>query len=46
MVTKLTLRLKGSVIEKAKFYAKSHTTSLSKMIESDSVTKEKEEGLK
>lgn len=46
METKLTLRLKGSVIERAKIYAKSHNTSLSKMIESylDSVTKQKEAG--
>lgn len=42
METKLTLRLEGSVIERAKIYAKGHNTSLSKMIESDSVTKEKE----
>jgi hypothetical protein len=48
METKLTLRLEGSIIERAKIYAKNHNTSLSKMIESylDSVTKEKEEGPK
>ena len=45
METKLTLRLNGKVIERAKIYARSHKTSLSKMIESylDSVTKQKKE---
>jgi hypothetical protein len=33
MDTKLTLRLKKSVIEKAKQYAQNHKISLSKMIE-------------
>jgi hypothetical protein len=33
METKLTLRLRKSVIERAKVYAKDHKTSLSKMIE-------------
>lgn len=33
MDTKLTLKLEQSIIEKAKFYAKSHRTSLSKLIE-------------
>ncbi len=44
METKLTLRLNGSVIERAKIYAKSHRISLSKMIESylDSLTREKD----
>jgi hypothetical protein len=42
MGTKLTLKLNGSVTESAK----SHTTSLSEMIESDGVTKEKGEGHK
>lgn len=43
METKLTLRLNDRVIERAKLYARSHKTSLSKMIESylDSLTKEK-----
>ena len=41
MDTKLTLRLRKSVIEGAKQYAQNHRISLSKMIESylDSVTK-------
>lgn len=45
METKLTLRLNDNVIERAKNYARSHRTSLSKMIESylDSITKEKED---
>ncbi len=45
MDTKLTLRLSDNVIKRAKLYARSHKTSLSKMIESylDSLTKEKEE---
>ena len=44
METKLTLRLKDSVIERAKIYAKSQRISLSKMIESylDSLTREKD----
>lgn len=44
METKLTLRLNDSVIERAKIYARSQKTSLSKMIESylDSLTREKE----
>ena len=33
MDTKLTLKLEHTVIEKAKNYAKSHSTSLSKLIE-------------
>jgi hypothetical protein len=33
MDTKLTLKLKNTVIENAKYYAKSHRTSLSKIIE-------------
>jgi hypothetical protein len=33
MNTKLTLNIKGSVIEEAKKYAKSNNTSLSKLIE-------------
>jgi hypothetical protein len=45
METKLTLRLNGSIIEKAKSYARSHKISLSKMIEAylDSLTREKNE---
>lgn len=44
METKLTLRLNSKVIERAKSYARSHNTSLSKIIESylDSVTKSEE----
>ena len=44
METKLTLRLNGNVIERAKVYARDHKISLSKMVESylDSVTKQKE----
>ena len=34
MDTKLTLKLKQRIIEQAKDYAKSHRTSLSKLIES------------
>lgn len=34
METKLTIRLKKEVIERAKDYAKNHKTSLSKMVES------------
>ena len=43
METKLTIRLKESVIKRAKIYARSHKISLSKMIESylDSITKDK-----
>ncbi len=33
MNTKLTIRLNKSIIENAKFYAKNHSTSLSRMIE-------------
>ena len=33
MDTKLTLKLEQAIIEKAKDYAKSHKTSLSKLIE-------------
>jgi hypothetical protein len=33
MDTKLTLKLEQAIIEKAKDYAKSHNTSLSKLIE-------------
>lgn len=33
MNTKLTLSLEGSLIKKAKNYAKSHNTSLSKIVE-------------
>jgi hypothetical protein len=41
METKLTLRLDGEVIERAKNYAQNHKISLSKMVEAylDSVTK-------
>lgn len=48
METKLTLRLNGEVIERAKVYARNHQVSLSKMIESylDSITKQKDEGLR
>lgn len=44
METKLTIRLKKRVIEKAKIYARINKTSLSKMVESylDSVTKDKQ----
>ncbi len=44
MDTKLTLRLNGNVIERAKIYARNHKISLSKMIESylDSITKQKD----
>lgn len=42
METKLTLRLNGIVIRKAKQYARNHKVSLSKMIESylESITRE------
>jgi len=45
METKLTLRLNGNVIERAKAYARNHKISLSKMIEAylDSLTKKREE---
>ena len=45
METKLTLRLNGSVIKKAKLYAKRHNISLSKMIEAylDSLTRKNEQ---
>jgi hypothetical protein len=45
MDTKLTLRLKREVIEKAKIYARDHKISLSKMIESylDNITQEKKD---
>jgi len=44
METKLTLRLNGNVIDRAKTYARNHNISLSKMIESylDNITKQKE----
>jgi hypothetical protein len=43
MNTKLTLKLDGNVIDRAKKYARSHRVSLSKIIETylDSVTKPK-----
>jgi hypothetical protein len=43
MDTKLTLRLRKSVIERAKQYAQNHRISLSKMIESylESITAQK-----
>jgi len=48
METKLTLRLKKSVIEKAKEYAHNHSISLSKMVEiyleSVTASREKEVG--
>jgi hypothetical protein len=45
METKLTIRLKKRVIERAKDYAQSHKISLSKMVESylESVTASKKE---
>ena len=48
METKLTIRLKESVIERAKIYARSHKISLSKMIESylDSITQDKKMKMK
>lgn len=48
METKLTIRLKESVIERAKIYARSHKISLSKMIESylDSITQDKKMKIK
>jgi len=44
MDTKLTLRLRKSVIERAKQYAQNHRISLSKMIESylESITAQKD----
>jgi uncharacterized protein YfdQ (DUF2303 family) len=43
MDTKLTLKLEETIIEKAKNYAKSHRTSLSKLIENylQNITSEK-----
>jgi len=43
METKLTIRLKKKVIERAKVYAQDHKISLSKMVESylESVTEQK-----
>ncbi len=48
METKLTIRLKKEVIEKAKDYAKNHKTSLSKMVESylESITEPKKNEIK
>ena len=45
MDTKLTLKLKRNIIENAKDYAKSHRTSLSKIIENylQKITNENEE---
>ena len=45
MDTKLTLKLKQNIIEKAKDYAKSHRTSLSKIIENylQKITNDNEE---
>jgi uncharacterized membrane protein len=47
METKLTIRLKKKVIERAKDYAHNHKISLSKMVESylESVTEPKKEDL-
>ncbi len=47
MNTKLTIKLDGNVIARAKNYAKKRNTSLSKMIESylDSVTKPDQSGI-
>lgn len=47
METKLTLKLKAQVIEKAKDYASAHKISLSKLIENylSNITTEKEEKL-
>lgn len=47
MDTKLTIKLDDDVITRAKTYAKSRKTSLSKMIESylDSVTKPESKGI-
>jgi len=47
MDTKLTIKLDGDVITRAKTYAKRRKTSLSKMIESylDSVTKPESKGI-
>ncbi len=44
METKLTLRLNGSIIERAKIYAGNHKISLSKMVEAylDSITRQDE----
>ncbi len=45
METKLTLRLKKSVIERAKVYARDHKTSLSQMVENylKTITNQKSE---
>ena len=45
MDTKLTLKLEQNIIEKAKVYAKSHRTSLSKIIENylQKITNDNEE---
>ncbi len=47
METKLTIRLKKKVIEKAKDYAQNHKISLSKMVESylESVTEPRKDEL-
>jgi hypothetical protein len=47
METKLTIRLKKRVIERAKDYAQNHKISLSKMVESylESITEQKKEEL-
>ncbi|HAQ19433.1 MAG TPA: hypothetical protein DCR40_09415 [Prolixibacteraceae bacterium] len=47
METKLTIRLKKKVIERAKDYAHSHKISLSKMVESylESITNQKSEDI-
>jgi hypothetical protein len=47
METKLTIRLKKKVIERAKDYAQNHKISLSKLVESylESVTEPKKEDL-
>lgn len=48
METKLTIRLKKKVIERAKVYAQDHKISLSKMVESylESVTEQKKKEFK
>jgi hypothetical protein len=47
METKLTIRLKKKVIDRAKDYAHSHKISLSKMVESylESVTEQKKDDI-
>jgi len=47
METKLTIRLKKKVIERAKDYAQNHKISLSKMVESylESITEQKKDDL-